>query len=265
MFKGVCAKVRGLIIGAGQIGVSLFNVLKEAHKDTFIRDIEEPEEDCKDVEIVHICYPWFDNFVDVTEDYIEQYEPRYCVIHSTVPPRTTRKIQEEVSGCVVIHSPINGIHPHLEDGIKTFTKYLGTVETENGWPDIYEVWQYFWEARIKPLTVLGAETTELGKIILTTRYGIGILVEKNIYELCNAYNADFKVAYEEFSNDYSRGYCELGHPEYQLPVYKQMSGSLGGHCIAVNAELVSAWVTDLLRERNEWYKHKERLSQNESN
>ena len=140
--------MRTLIIGRGEIGKSLEKVLKGALYTVFSRD-KENIPDVKNVEIMHICFPYSDTFIETVKDYQEEYQPKYTVIHSTVPVGTSRK-------CNAIHSPVVGIHPHLADSIKTFTKYLSGEGAS-------EVADYFRRAGIKVYLFNNQEETELMK------------------------------------------------------------------------------------------------------
>ena len=61
------------------------------------------------------------NFIDIVKEYINNYKPKITIIHSTVLPGTTKKINR----FDIAYSPIIGTHPDLFDSIKTFTKFIG--------------------------------------------------------------------------------------------------------------------------------------------
>ena len=110
---------RTLIIGAGEIGRSLGNVLSQAY-DVVYRDRLTVA--VGPFRVINICYPYSKDFVQVTKDYINLYKPELVIIHSTVKPGTTRLI-----GDIAVHSPINGRHPQLENSIMSFTKSLSAT------------------------------------------------------------------------------------------------------------------------------------------
>jgi len=238
----------GLIIGAGEIGTALFNVLKE-HHPTDIRDVSEPPELCDTYEILNICIPA--EYIDATIGYIEQYKPKYCVIHSTVEVGTTEEIQLNVDDCIVMHSPINGIHPHLEEGIKTFCKFIGVVAgTIPIDRDMAELKFYFEKCGITS-QFTDSRTTEYGKIMLTTLFGLNVLHEKAVYEDCKRLGVNFGVAYSRFIKEYNIGYRHLGYDFYNLPIYKHMEGKISGHCVISNAGILESPLTEQLLEGNE--------------
>ena len=57
-----------LIIGAGEIGTALYQVLKKAYPNVYLKDIEPLELD--NISIMHICFPYSKKFVD----YVKQYQ-----------------------------------------------------------------------------------------------------------------------------------------------------------------------------------------------
>ena len=70
---------------------------------------------------------FIDNFIEVVQNYIDTFSPKCTIIHSTVAPGTTSKIKGNVC-----HSPVRGLHPNLDLGIKTFLKYIGSDDPEVG-------------------------------------------------------------------------------------------------------------------------------------
>src|SRR5690348_9376332 len=111
--------MKSLIIGSeGEVGKALWAILVE-HYELATYDAKTgilPLFD--DPEIMHICFPYSDKFIEYVKEYQDKYKPKYTVVHSTVPVGTCVQIG-------AIHSPIRGLHPNLESGIRTFPKFLG--------------------------------------------------------------------------------------------------------------------------------------------
>lgn len=209
-----------LIIGKGEIGTALFKILKKKYL-VFIKDTEPLN--LEGVETMHICFPYSKNFVRYVKEYQKQYKPKYTIIHSTVPMGTSRE-------CNAFHSPVRGIHPHLSKSLKTFVKYLA--------PFSLRLKRYFEKAGIQIQLVRKTETTELMKLYCTTIYGLNIVIEKEIYELCKRYGVDFKTIYTDCNRTYNEGYQKLGYPQYKKYILQHRKGQIGGHCIINNAELI---------------------------
>jgi hypothetical protein len=116
------------IIGYGEIGGSIAKVYRSFDKfDIRVVDpIQNFNDDINGVEILNICIPFIENFVDVVKDYISNSNPNYTIIHSTVAPGITKLI-----GGKVCHSPMRGLHPNLDLGMKNFLKYIGPEDLES--------------------------------------------------------------------------------------------------------------------------------------
>ncbi|NMB92554.1 MAG: hypothetical protein GYA31_02970 [Parcubacteria group bacterium] len=227
-----------LIIGKGEIGKALYNILKPYYK-VYIRDKDDDLNGTFDV--LHICYPPIKNFINITKSYIKKYNPKLVILHSTVPVGYAKKV-----GAIAVHSPIRGKHPHLEKGIKTFVKYFGG-------PKAKEAAKYFSQIGIKTKIMTNSETTELLKILDTTYYGWNIVFAKEVKRICDKLKLDFNEVYTIPNQDYNEGYIKLKMPHVVRPVLKPMEGKIGGHCIIPNLYLLKDWLTDIIKERNKKY------------
>ena len=105
------------ILGYGEVG----QAIAKFYKNPLIKDLNK-DDGLNGVEILHICFPWSNNFVKIVKKEIKKIKPKLTIIHSTIAPGTTKKI-----GGMVVHSPIRGMHPRLFKGIKTFVKYIGEI------------------------------------------------------------------------------------------------------------------------------------------
>lgn len=231
-------KQKHLIIGAGEVGKSLFNILKPVY-DVHIRDINDKTAGRFDV--LHACYPPVKNFVAITKKYIKEYEPSLVIIHSTVPVGTTVKIGDNV-----VHSPVRGTHPNLEKGLKTFVKYFSG-------PKAKEASKIFSSLGIKTKIFTKTEVTELGKILDTTYYGWNIVFCKEVKSICDSLGLDFDEVYTAQNIDYNDGYIKLGKKNVIRPVLKAVSGKIGGHCVVPNCNLLNSWLTKTIKQRNKTY------------
>ena len=238
-------KEKTLIIGSGEIGKSLKSVLSNAYQ-VLIRDVEENDEvNSYWYRVINICYPYSSQFVEITKEYIGKYKPELTIIHSTVPPGTTAKL-----GKGVVHSPVNGRHPNLEEGIRKFTKFV----CANYVFDLFKAIHYLNKAGMTTQAFANATATELAKILCTTQYGVHLVVMKEIARLCNQYNVPFYEVYTDWNNAYNEGYGKLGEYRFFRPVLFPMDGPIGGHCVIPNCDLLDDWLTQTVKGRNELYK-----------
>jgi len=231
-------KSRHLVIGAGEMGRALFEILKK-NFDVSLRDKEG--ETSEHYDVLHIAYPPFSGFVKATKKYMREYGAPLVIVHSTVPVGTTKRL-----GASAVHSPIRGVHPHLTKGIRTFVKYFGG-------PKAVSAARYFSKLGIPVKTFKDAETTELLKILDTTYYGWNIMFAKEAKTLCEKFGVDFDDVYTVPNRDYNDGYAKLGMEHVTRPVLKYVRGKIGGHCVIPNTKLLKSWMTDTLKKRNEQY------------
>ena len=221
--------ISNLVIGKGEVGTALASILECDSYDL-------GEENNNEYEVIHIAFPYSLNFHSYVQEYREKFKAKHVVIHSTVPVGTSRKLN-------ATHSPIRGVHPHLEDGIRTFVKYFAG-ENAQGMANIFREHGVNCEWTYEP------ETTELMKLVDTSTYGLNILIEKEIKRLCEKYGADFAWVYKDANKTYNEGYEKLGMPQYKKYNLEHREGKIGGHCIMQNAGLLDTWINETLKEKN---------------
>jgi len=218
-----------IIIGAGEIGQSIRNVLYGEYPT--IRDVESSVQG--HFNFMHICFPCTeaDDFIKAVSEYCSLYAPDTIVVHSTVPPGTIKKLPTNTA-----HVPINGKHPDLvEDIIHTYPLWVSGNSNEA----VAKTTSLFrkYVDKVNPLFDTPPETTELAKIMCTTYYGWNILFEKIMYELCQEYNVNFDIVYTAWNKAYNEGMIKRGTPEYCRPVLKHIPGPIGKHCVVPNCKL----------------------------
>ncbi len=220
--------MESIIIGNGEIGKSLHKVIGG--------DIRGKEAEwARGYDIIHICFPYSSEFIEQVKGYQKGYNPKYTVIHSTVPVGTSRK-------CNAINSPCLGVHPYLEESFKTFTKYLGG---ENAG----EVADYFRRANIKVYITDKPETTELMKLLCTTKYGIDIEYAKDVKRQCDKYGVPFEM-WTLWTGNYNHGYRKLGQGQFVRPNLIPNMQKINGHCVLPNTELIDTPFTQILKDLN---------------
>lgn len=233
-----------LIIGSGEIGKSVGKVLKDVC-EIRMRDIGDGI--IGDFDVIHICYGFTDkrSFVKSVREYIDMYNPRIVVVHSTVGIGTIRSL-----GKIAVHVPIRGKHPNLAESIKTFRLYVGGLDGER----VQEVVDLFTSAGCDVTSLEGEkpETTELMKLMCTTYYGWNILFEKEIHSLCQKMGLDFNLVYTDFNNTYNDGYNQMGMPQFVRPVLTHIPGKIQGHCVVPNTKIFKdSYITRLIAKKDE--------------
>ena len=232
--------MKSLIIGAGEVGTALYKVLKGTYP-TVIMDRKPVK--MQNFDVMHICFPYSDSFVQDVRAYQVIYAPKYTVIHSTVPVGTTKEVNEffqHFEYNPTFFSPIRGVHPYLAKSIKTFVKYLS--------PPNRELKHYFEKCGIKVKEVKNPDNLEALKVWCTTQYGLNIILEKEIYRWCQEKKLDFDIIYTESNKTYNEGYRKLSMPKYSRYVLKHMKGGIGGHCVLPNLEFIKSPITKFIHE-----------------
>lgn len=224
--------MKQLVIGLGEVGSALQKILD---CDGYDANSGLPESEQYDV--LHICFPYSDGFVGYVKAYFATFQPSLVVVHSSVPVGTCDEHRW-------IHSPIRGVHPNLEQGIRTFVKYFGGAGAE-------EAAKIFSDLRINTVVTVEARTTEALKLWDTTQYGVMIMLEKSIHEYCRQQGLDPELIYEHANRTYNLGYTRLGMEHVVRPHLKHMDGEIGGHCVIPNAHLLASPIAEMLIEFNE--------------
>jgi len=249
--------VKILIIGMGEIGKALFEVLKKYHNDVYAKDKETIDPIKADV--LHICYPYSKDFHPITNDYIKEHNPRLVFIHSTVPVGTTHELNISLyhiySGALLIHAPIRGQHDNLAKGIQEYTMMVGTDDRKES----FEACGYLAKANINTYSVVPASTSELAKLLSLTQYGVNIEFARYAKKCCDYYG----VHYQPIKN-YTKTYNDLltkvageeigaNHKKFNLD---PPTGKIGGHCVLqamrkLNAQVPEKFISRLIEINDE--------------
>ena len=226
-----------LIVGLGEVGHSLFELLKESGKfDVYgldsnvekMRTIAGERELPKEVDVMHICYPCTDQerFVQTTLDYIRRIKPTLTIIDSTVPPGTTEKIYS-LSKSPIAHSPIRGMHKTLETmkrDLRFWRKYVGGTTKESA--DAART--HFEKLGLKVRVLKGPAETELTKLFETTYRAWMIASFQEMHRISRHFKADFDEVVDMLEDIHR---VDLNKPLHYPDV-------IGGHCLIPNTELL---------------------------
>ena len=234
-------KCNSLILGNGEIGSSLKKALGKVDKSKKIKVLDNKDKNYTDLvnsltcDVLHICYPYSDDFIDISYDYIVSFNPKLVIIHSTVKVGTTEKIDKLVNEnekrFYVVHSPVRGQHPNLTESILYFVKYIGTEEEA-----AYKLAKKELTG-IKTKWVNNSKATELGKMLSTSYYGVCISWHREMKRLCDSFGVDFDDAVTDFNETYNVGYKKF-RPNVIRPVLIPPEGDILGHCVKQNSDLL---------------------------
>jgi UDP-N-acetyl-D-mannosaminuronate dehydrogenase len=227
-----------LVVGLGEIGCTLFELLKE--KDSFTvygLDLDEtkmraaaqdPSKLPKQVDTMHICLPCKNQskFVAAIASYAKKFTPKLIIINSTVPIGTTKKTQQHCA-CLVAHSPARGVHKspeHMKWEMKRWTKYVGGADAKAA----EAACKHFKKMGLKVKTLKSCAETELAKLFETTYRAWMIACFQEMHRISRKLDADFDDVVD-FLEDTHR--VRLDRP-IMFP------GFIGGHCLIPNTELL---------------------------
>jgi len=80
-----------LVVGLGEIGAPLLDIVQEVYHAEGL-DVE-PKEVRGSVDILHVCFPYDEKFVETTVDYMKRFQPKLTLIESTVLRKESRRFQ----------------------------------------------------------------------------------------------------------------------------------------------------------------------------
>jgi len=224
-----------LIVGLGEVGRPLLQVLSEAHVVAG-RDVEDVV--VRGVRIMHLCYPFGSEFVSSAVAYAATYGPEVIVVNSTVVPGTTQAIQER-SGIPAVYSPVRGKHVRMKDELRHYRKFVAGTSTRA----VDLVTDHFRAAGMSVEHMTSFETLELAKLLETSYFGLLIAWAQEMNRFANAADADYWELLRFFE--------EIGF----LPPVGFEPGFIGGHCVMPNLELLErarqSRFIDTIRQSND--------------
>jgi len=229
---------QGLVVvaGLGEVGSPLFHILSRTYECAGI-DIEPVVIDAP-VLALHICYPFqIPGFTAVTAEYIRRLRPGLTIVHSTVPPGTTREIGRIAGDCAIAFSPVRGKHIRMEQEMLRYRKFVAAPQTSA----MQAATDHLGQAGFCTATLPTPELAELAKLLETTYLGVLIAWAQEMERLAAQYEGSF--------SDVNRFIEEIDFlPSHIFP------GAIGGHCVLPNIELLRSRVEsqflDLVVESN---------------
>ena len=236
-----------IILGMGEVGETLFDLLSERNIDCVGIDVDSSKcknytenSTIKNPEYLHVCLPGeLKEFENVTLNWISKFEGlKGVLVHSTVKPGTTKNIQEK-SKTIVLFSPVRGVHRRFLDDIKKYTKFISSDDK------VDQEIKSDLEKRFQKIDWMSTtKTAELAKILVdTTYYGWLINYAQITKMICEKENIDFDEMWK-FADEIHEN---LGNRPKMFP------GIIGGHCVIPNLSLVEYENLDMIKKINELY------------
>jgi len=245
---------KDVVVGLGEIGNPILKILSK--KNIVVgfdlnRDLMDKIkfEKYKNLEtsFLHIAIPVTDKLITNILKLYKKFLPECIIIHSTIKPGTTEKLQKKIP-IPVIYSATRGVHNRMIYDLKRYTKFfvISTNAPRSKWA-LSRYVKVMKDCGIKTKKMSNPETLELAKIICDTSY-LGWLV--NYAQLSNMIAIQYGIDYDEmwsFSDEIHRN---LGNRPKMYPGY------IGGHCVIPNLELINNQTLDMIKKMNTSYSKK---------
>ncbi len=230
---------RSVIVGMGEIGRAVKSVVG-AHDVTYEVDKKNRNGSVGNVDVMHICFPYDEDFVDQVNYYQVKYEPRYTAIWSTVPIGTTKGFDFPI-----VHTPVEGRHPYLAKSIMIMPRYIGFDDEDTCSFFV----RYFTDKGLEPYPYPSSKMTEAIKLLSTTRFAINLLwadYESRVMDSVGDSDIEFLNLFYE---DYNSLYEALGQPGIKRYILTPPGGKIGGHCLIPNAKILNEHFPDEILDR----------------
>jgi len=227
---------KNVVAGLGEIGKPIFQIISKV-EITIGYDTNPKLMDKKKYEkfsnletsILHLCIPFSKKFLFHVMSLNNKFKPGIIVVHSTISPYTTQKLQKNLS-IPIIYSATRGVHKRMVSDMKKYTKFYALEKNapKKKWAsETYS--SLLKKCGIKPKKMSEPITLELAKIVVDTSY-YGWLI--NYAQLSNMIAKEHKVDYDEMWSFADEIHELLGNRPKMYP------GFIGGHCVIPNLELI---------------------------
>lgn len=219
-------RINSVIVGMGEVGGALARIMSDKF-ECFCIDKDTPTDTypfgCMNL---HICIPYSDGFVEAVNEYVERLNPDVTIIHSSVPIGTTKKIIWRV-----VHSPVRGRHPNIEDGLRKYVKFVGYNDDFS-----YKYAKAHLDKLFICEYVANTDYTEALKIFSLCKYLTYLAVADEINDMCKSLGMSYDRVkrWEETQNEHINEY----YPNMFWPILDPPEGNIGGHCIMPVTEMM---------------------------
>ena len=245
---------KDVVAGIGEIGNPILKLLAkhgvvvgfDLNPDLMDERKFERYENLK-TSFLHITVPITGKFINNVLKLYKKFQPECIVIHSTIKPGMTEKLQEKLS-IPVIYSATRGVHKRMIYDLKRYTKFFAISKNapRGKWASSRFV-KLMKSCGIKTKQMSKPETLELAKIICDTSY-LGWLI--NYAQLSNRIAIEYGIDYDEMWSFSDEIHKFLGNRPKMYPGY------IGGHCVIPNLNLINDETLNLINKMNNFYAKK---------
>ena len=240
-----------VIVGLGEIGSPILKLISQSSSvigydinpklinKTLVKRYEHLQS-----AFLHICIPYNDKFIlNIILNY-KKFKPEGIIIHSTIRPYTTKKLQEKLS-VPVIYSATRGVHKRMLKDLQRYTKFFAIEKNapKRNWA-ITAYQNLMKKCGVTTKQISTPLTLELAKIVVDTSY-YGWLI--NYAQLSNMIAKEHNVNYDEMWSFADEIHKFLGNRPKMFP------GFIGGHCVIPNLDLINDSTLNLIKDINSDY------------
>ena len=243
----VKSKTKDVVAGLGEIGRPILQLISKGtitlgfDKNPKLNKKIPKKFSSLEINFLHICIPFTGKFIQNVFALNKKYHPKGIVIHTTISPGTTKKLQDKLS-IPVIYSATRGVHKRMLYDLKRYTKFYALEKNapKAKWASkTYS--NLIKKCGVKTKKMSNPETLELAKIVVDTSY-YGWLI--NYAQISNMVAKKHGIDYDEMWSFADEIHKFLGNRPKMYP------GFIGGHCIIPNLDLISDKTLDLIKEIN---------------
>ena len=245
---------KDIVVGLGEIGKPILKLLSKKNivvgfdlNHNLMDKIKFEKYKNLKTSFLHIAIPGTDNLIDNVLKLYKKFRPECIIIHSTIKPGTTEKLQKKIP-IPVIYSATRGVHKRMIYDLKRYIKFfvISANAPRSKWASSRYV-KVMKDCGIKTKKMSSPETLELAKIICDTSY-LGWLV--NYAQLSNMIAIEYGVDYDEMWDFSHEIHKFLGNRPKMFP------GIIGGHCVIPNLDLIHNRSLNIIKEMNDIYEKK---------
>ena len=229
-------KKKTVVAGIGEIGKPILNLISKEYlalaydiNPKLVNQSKIKKYETTPTLFLHICFPFNSKFNENVIFLSKKFNPECIVIHSTVSPYTTKKIQKKLS-IPIIYSATRGVHKRMIKDLKRYTKFFAIEKNapRKKWASI-EYSKLMKKCKIATKKMSDPITLELAKIVVDTTY-YGWLI--NYAQLTNLIAKRHHIDYDEMWEFSDEIHKFIGNRPKMFP------GFIGGHCVIPNLALV---------------------------
>ena len=245
---------KDVVVGLGEIGLPLQKVFSKKFLtigyDLNLKLMNKKKFDeykNHQTSFLHVAIPVTNKFIPNIITLYKKFTPECIVIHSTVGPGTTEKLQKKFP-IPIIYSATRGVHKRMLKDLIRYTKFFALIKSaprkkwaEKTFSEKLKICKISSKQMSKP------ETLELAKILCDTSY-LGWLI--NYAQITNMISKKYDVNYDEMWSFSDEIHKFLGNRPKLFP------GFIGGHCVIPNLELINEESLNRIDKLNNLYDKK---------